>query len=277
MSLSDWQTIRDGDPDRAVIGIDFAAGRAEAGFAELFADLDTTGLVIGPNFGPPAPDSGRATDPVAVLHGWRDDIGERPLRVEVVLGYCAGAGLAYGIADAIVRGGSAQPRVVLFDPVVPGPELLYSYYFSAIGSYGHAFTDAERREHRTAADASWPAARALAGVDLTGVMTDLSAAYTTITAQAVDRLGLDPAVGRFMTDRFAALLAYLVTNARAGLEPRPGRRPPTVILSAEHEPPPSMAAQVHRFDVDRVSLLADPRVAATVAACLARAVAAPPS
>ncbi|MGC4891475.1 hypothetical protein [Micromonospora sp. DT227] len=265
MPFSDWQTIRKGQHDQATVAVDFGPAR----FRRLFARLDTGGAVVGPTFAAPGDDAMRATDPARLVRDWLDDLAEGSLRTRVVVGYCAGAAMTLALADALTRAGGTAPAVVLLDPVVSGLDVLLSYYSSSVHTFAEILPGDERAAWISTAQQALPSVSPSRSgpdaADLVRAMAVLCDAYSGMVSSVVDRMGIGAPQATYFTNRFGGLMSYLVVNARAGLDPLPSGRPPVVVVSREHEPPPMLSADLERLSVDQAGLLADPGVADALA------------
>ncbi|MGI5212797.1 hypothetical protein [Plantactinospora sp. CA-290183] len=244
--------------------MDFGPGRREASFADLAGALGPGPTILEPIFDGARDDLLRR--PVAEhIAGWAADLRDRGRPVVGLLGYCAGAALACGLADELAYSAAVEaPVVVLLDPLVIDSAGLYANFETAVESFADVVDPDEMAGVRAEALA---AARAPGALDdpATTVAT-IAAGYERVVTASSDLLGLDDELAEQFTDYFELYLSYLALAAQAGVK---GSRPPrTVVLtSAEHTAPDGWAAD-EVFGVSREDLLADPAVAVAVARCL---------
>jgi hypothetical protein len=247
--LTDWQLLCDRGAD-LVLCMDFAGGRAAAGFAELASavPVDSCFLHIRP------PDPGVEPDllDTRIEHWVRQVLGTgRP--VSAVLGFCGGASLATCVADAISAAGCPPPRVVLFDAVVmTGATALHDQFTSAIAASAEHLTETERDDAHRYAEAlldKYPN-------DLPGIATALAARYDALMAGVARRLSLSEIFLQELTSGFTSYLTYLLLASQGRLETHTGT--PLFVSSVDHELEQTVApATTVSLDVDRAELLRD--------------------
>lgn len=256
-ALTDWQPLCDRGAD-LVLCMDFAGGRAAAGFAELAAavPVDSCFLHIRP------PDPGVEPDLLDTrIEQWvRQVLGTgRPVRA--VLGFCGGTCLATCVADAITAAGHPPPRVVLFDAVaVAGGTALFDQFTAALAASAEHLTEAELD------DAHRYAERLLDKYpnDLPGVAAALAGRYDALMAGVAARLSLNEIFRQELTRGFTSYLTYLLLASQGRLDLRTGT--PLFVSSVDHEL--AQAAEHARtvsLDVDRAELLRDAETTKLVA------------
>jgi hypothetical protein len=255
--LTDWRLLCDRGPD-LVLCMDFAGGRAAAGFAELaaVAPVDSCFLHIGP------PDPGGEPELLDTRLGqWVSQVLGTGRPVRAVLGFCGGACLATRVADAITAAGSPPLKVVLFDAVViTGAAALCDQFTAAVTASGEHLTEAELD------DAHRYAERLLDRYpnDLPGVTAALTARYDTLMTSVAARLSLNEVFRRELTTGFTRYLVYLLLASQGGLDMRTGT--PLFVSSTDHEPVQAAEhARTVSLDVERAELLRDAETTKLVA------------
>src|SRR5580693_4718760 len=138
MELTNWRQLTDRGPD-LIPCLDFAGGRAEAGFADLAAgvSVDACFLHFRQTGSGPLP---ACAGPLAACVGrWADELLATGRPVRAVLGYCAGTALATRLADAIAAT-EPPPVVVLFDAAPTTGDTLASQFTLALESNARHLT-----------------------------------------------------------------------------------------------------------------------------------------
>jgi hypothetical protein len=255
--LTDWQPLCDRGPD-LVLCLDFAGGRAAAGFAELASAVPVDCCFL--HIRPPDP----VVEPDLLdtrIERWvRQVLGTaRPVRA--VLGFCGGACLATCVADAITRAGQPPPRVVLFDAVVmTGATALSDQFTAAVAASAEHLTEAELDgAHRYAERLldRYPN-------DLPGIAAALAGRYDTLMAAVAGRLSLNEVFRQELTAGFTRYLTYLLLADQGRLDMRTGT--PLFVSSVDHEPAQAVAhARTVTLDVERGELLRDAETTKLVA------------
>jgi hypothetical protein len=251
---TDWRMLRQGSTDAVIVAVDFGVGRASAGFDDLVPHLDTAYAVVQPVFGPAAdaPAGGQLAARLA-------DLSARGQRVRGILGYCAGASLACGLADLVARSGAPRPPAVLFDPVDVDLSELHATFEAATRRFEGVVAAGTLAEIRAAAGAATGAAAGQVDRTAAAAVAAISSAYTRLVRAAGEALHTDGDRWEPLTDHFRAYLQYLALAARTGL---PWRRPPgTFVLTSAGRPLPSGWTANRTFPVTRAALLAAPPVA----------------
>ena len=255
--LTDWQLLCDRGPE-LVLCLDFAGGRAAAGFAELAAAAPADSCFL--HLRPPAPrGEPDLLDPR--LEEWVRQVLATGRPVRAVLGFCGGACLATRVADAVASAGHPPPRTVLFDAVVPaGATALSDQFTAAITASAEHLTEAELD------DAHRYAERLLDRYpkDLPGIAAALAGRYETLMTAMAGRLALHDVFRRELTAGFASYLTYLRLASQGGLDTHTGT--PLFVSSVDHEPEQAAAPEwTVSLDVDRADLLRDAETTKLVA------------
>jgi hypothetical protein len=230
--------------------MDFAGGRAAAGFAELAAaaPVGSCFLHIAP------PDPGGELDLLGTrLERWVGQVLGTGRPVRAVLGFCGGACLATRVADAVTAAGRPPPRVVLFDAVaITGATALSDQFTAAVTASGEHLTEAELDgAHRYAERLldRYPN-------DLPGVAAALAGRYDALMATVAGRLSLNEVFRDELTAGFTRYLTYLLLASQGGLDLRTGT--PLFVSSVDHEPEQAAEhARTVTLDVERAELLRD--------------------
>jgi hypothetical protein len=238
--------------------MDFAGGRATAGFAELASavPVDSCFLHIRP------PDPGEEPDLLDTrLEQWVGQVLGTGRPVSAVLGFCGGASLATCVADAITAAGSPPPRVVLFDAVVMvGGTALFDEFTAAIAASAEHLTEVELEgAHRYAERLldRYPN-------DLPGVAAALAGRYDALMGDVAGRLSLSEFFRQELTRGFTRYLTYLLLACQGRLDLRTGT--PLFVSSMDHELAPVVEhARTVSLDVERAELLRDAETTKLVA------------
>jgi thioesterase domain-containing protein len=249
MKLTNWRQLSARGPD-LVLCLDFAGGRAGAGFAELAAGvpIDASFLHIG-----------QASDgPLAVcVDRWVAEFTATGRPVRAVLGFCAGAALATRVADAIAATGPA-PMVVLFDAVPTTGDSLACQFTSALESSARHLTADELADARGLPErlvATYPD-------DLPRIAAALTDRYGQLMRAVTDRLSLPGFLLQELTSGFTAYLDYLLLAGQGGFDMR--TTTPLFLCSAGYEPPVEGARTI-ALDIGHDDLLRHPEVHKLVA------------
>lgn len=262
-----WRKLADGPSERTLLAVDFGPGRPEAGFTDLVAQWAEPAQVWESVF-VPARDPVRDTDPDACVARWASDVRAAGVEVRGVLGYCAGAALAWRLAETLRQDGHVAAAVLL-DPTGVDGKLINDLFASSVRTY------AEMLDERRCAAALSTVAEVTAGLGadialvaparLATAMRTVQAEYDAIVGEVCDLLEAGDQARQGFSDRFASFLAYQVTAGRAAAD-RDTRAEPTVLVSCDHRPPPLFSSAPRRFPVSRAGLLADAAVAKAVEA-----------
>lgn len=255
--LTDWQPLCDRGAD-LVLCMDFAGGRAAAGFAELASavPVDSCFLHIRP------PDPGVEPDLLDTrIEQWVRQVQGTGRPVNAVLGFCGGARMATCVADAVSAAGSPQPKVVLFDAVVmTGATALSDQFASAIAASAEHLTESEL-------DGAHQYAERLIDKypnDLPGVAAALAGRYDALMTGVARRLSLSDIFRQELTRGFTSYLTYLLLASQGRLDMRTGT--PLFVSSMDHELEHAVEhARTVSLDVDRAELLRDAETTKLVA------------
>jgi hypothetical protein len=254
VELTNWQQLCDRGPD-LVLCLDFAGGRAVAGFAALAAAIpaDSCFLHIRQTCFDSAPDSLDTR-----VDRWVREVRETGRPVRAVLGYCAGTSLATCVADAVAAAGPDSPTVVLFDATAVTGAGLFDQFTSALAASAEHLTTGELDGARR-----W-AAHLLEAYpdDLSRVAAELADRYDQLMVVLAQRLSLNDFFRQELTRGFTAYLAYLHTASQGRLDLHTGT--PLLVSSKDYVPPVNGARNIS-FDVGRADLLRDAEVVKLVA------------
>jgi hypothetical protein len=253
MELTNWRQLSSRGPD-LVLCLDFPGGRAAAGFAELAAGVPApvTFLHIRQaSGGSLAECAGR----------WAAELTATGRPVRAVMGFCAGATLATGLADAIAAT-SPPPMVVHFDAVYTGAETLYYQFTSALEASAQHLAEGELADAQGLTEQlaeTFPD-------DLPRIAAALAERYDQLMRAVAGRLSLPKFIRQQLTDKFTAYLDYLLLASEGGLDLRSAA--PLFLTSADQEPPVEGARAI-ALDIGHDDLLRDPEVHKLVAGLLA--------
>ncbi|HET9143121.1 hypothetical protein [Actinophytocola sp.] len=255
MELTDWQPLSDRGPD-LVLCLDFPGGRAEAGFAELAAavPVDACFLHIGHSgfAGVESLDTGVAR--------WVAQARSTGRPVRAVLGYCAGAALATGVADAVAATGP-PPVVLLFDAVATAGGSLCGEFIAAVESSAGHLTADELDGARLLAEELLESRPD----DLPGLAAELRDRYDRLMGAVAQRLSLNEFFRQELTRGFTAYLDYLLLASQGRFELRDAT--PLFLSSKDHEPPADGVRNIS-LDAGHTELLRDAEVHKLVAGLL---------
>jgi hypothetical protein len=255
MELTNWTELSDRGHD-LVPCLDFAGGRAAAGFAELAAGVPADACFL--HF--------RRADagPLAVcVDRWADELLATGRPVRAVLGFCAGSAMATRLADAIAatRSSAPPPVVVLFDAVPITSGSLASQFASALESNARHLTAGEQ------ADAHGLSEQLMEKYpdDLPRIAAALTERYDRLMRAVADRLSLHEFLRQELTAIFTAYLDYLMLASEGGFDMR--ATTPLFLCSPGYEPPVEGARTI-ALDIGHDDLLRDPGVHELVARLL---------
>ncbi len=244
MKLENWRILSDRGPD-LVACLDFPGARAAAGFAELVdgVPLDACFLHLR-----------QATaGPLAVcVKQWAAELAATGRPVRAVLGYCAGAALAAGLADALAASGP-PPLVVLFDALLTTGWSMVGEFLVAVESSARNLTAQELADARGLVDhlvATDP-------YDLPGIAAAMKGRYERLIGAVAGRKSLPEFLHKQLTAGFAAYVDYLLLAGEGGFDAHAAA--PLFATSAGLEPPVA-GARTAAFDVGHDDLLRDPQV-----------------
>jgi hypothetical protein len=249
MELTNWRQLSARGPD-LVLCLDFAGGRAVAGFAELAA-----GVPIEASF---LHIRQASAGPLAVcVDRWVAQCTATGRPVRAVLGFCAGTALATGVADAIAATGPA-PMVVLFDAVPTTGDTLANEFTSALESSAKHLTADELADARGLSE---QLVATYTG-DLPRIAAALIDRYDRLMRAVADRLSLPAFLRQELTSGFTAYLDYLLLAGEGGFDTR--TTTPLFLCSAGYEAPVEGARTI-ALNIGHDDLLRDPEVHKLVA------------
>lgn len=225
--VSSWDVISGPDSGRVILGVDFpAAGRDEAGFADLAAGLGGEYRFMQTIPRRVSPDQRVVGD--AYTEPWIQQVRQAQWQVAAVLGYCVGSMYAAPIADRIAGWQQPGPKVILLDPLPADVRLLSLEMHKIIGRLGPLLSAAEiayakqKTEELVAADPSDITGRAIALVEL----------YRELGSVAFGRLDLDEGRCEEMIRLFASYMSWIA--GAAAVDPASAWNRGTAIMSAEY-------------------------------------------
>lgn len=215
-----WKVLSSHDGDGFVVAVDFpVTGRPEAGFAE-FAEI-AGGFSLLESV-PPTGGVEKGMTGADYVNRWVETLPDGPVRG--VLGYCAGAVYAAGVAEHLARSGDLPP-IVLFDPETVSDRTLYWQYHKLISNLAVALDAREVKDAQDAGKKAWESS-----TDLIGFAAALDELFHDVGAVAFARIGLDEKRSAEMTAAFTSFLSYL--TAGTDIEYAPVWAKATAITSA---------------------------------------------
>jgi hypothetical protein len=252
MELTNWLQLSDRGHD-LVPCLDFAGGRATAGFAELAAGVPADACFL--HF------RQAGAGPLAeCVDRWAEELLATGRPVRAVFGFCAGTALATRLADALAATGPA-PMVVLFDAVPITGGSLASQFTLALESNARHLTAGEQAE---AAGLSEQLVEMYPD-DLPRIAAALTERYDWLMRAVASRLSLNEFLRQELTRMFTSYLDYLLLASEGGFDMRSST--PLFLTSPDHEPPVEDARTI-ALDIGHVDLLRDPEVHGLVARLL---------
>jgi hypothetical protein len=236
--------------------MDFAGGRVDAGFVDLArkAPIDASFFHIGR-----MPTGSDTALPLAAhAERWAGEVRRagRPLRG--VLGYCAGAGLATAITDALADAGTTPPPVLLFDAVTVTGSTLCDQFMAAVESSAEHLTADEIDDARRLAEDLTARSEQDDLPRAAGLLVDR---YHRLMTRLAETLRLGPFLDELVGD-FAAYMSYLLIAGGGTLDLRCGT--PLFLSSKDHELDFEPVSHMP-FRTSRSDLLRDAEVAKVVA------------
>jgi hypothetical protein len=258
VTLTSWRQLSDRGED-VVLCVDFTGGRADAGFVELAAKapIEASFLHIG------RISTGPAVPFATHVERWVGDVRRARRPVRGVLGFCAGAGLATVIADALIEAGTSPMPVLLFDAITVTGTTLCDQFLSAVESSAEHLTADELADaHRLVEDLL--ARDEQDGLPLMAVQ--LVDRYSQLVTRLAARLRIGAFLDELVSD-FAEYMSYLLIASGGTLELRGGT--PVFLSSKDHEP--DFEPVSHKvFQTSRGDLLRDAEVVEVVTESLDR-------
>lgn len=248
-----WNGCRH-DGELTVLVVGFEAARGEARLADLAEHFGPSHFLVSQPARLAAPIEAAGT----YLDKLSDALGKAITTVDAVIGYCAGAPLAAGLA-ARLADGERRPFLAVIDPEVVDERTIVNEYLAALASLGARSEDAT------------PGAGASMRVERVGALAcSLAAGYRRAAETAAEQVGLGAAFVDQLTTRWNRYLAYLVAAAHAGNSLDAAD---LVLVSADYPGVAGPAAEgnCRRFDAPGSRLLADPELAVVLRQALAPA------
>jgi hypothetical protein len=239
--VGDWRVLQTGDGD-VVVAADYETGQPGPSLPQLVSRLSGRSTVVAPT---PSVSISTCAEWVATC---REFVAGSGGRIRGVLGYCAGAALACGLAADLAAESTTVP-VLLFDPEAVRPE---TYYF-------HFARSAERYEETVDPDVFDDAveqARALCRAAEPSLAQDLAAVHEQLTAAAFAEMEIDADVGAELCDRFASYLRFLDAAVDAGYERYGG--PAEIVLSQGYAVPTGLRGATRTVAATHDDLLTNP-------------------
>jgi hypothetical protein len=254
---SNWRQVSAAG-DRLLLAVHFESGRDQAGLADLSAGLPGFRMLESQPAYHPAGLPGQV-EPARYLDAWVDELTSHVDRVDGVLGYCAGSGLAGKLVARLADAGLGRARLIAFDPLEVNAALLREEYRVAVDALAGQADPAIVAEARGVAD------------ERVGTVVELAAsmyrAHGTLCAAACRRLGVSDAFQNQLRQRFGSYLGYLVAAADAAA---PSGVDSLVVRSRSGGAGPANSRGSVVFDVAPAALLADRAVAQFVGEAMTR-------
>jgi hypothetical protein len=269
-----WKSLVEGDPDGGVVlAVDFdGAGRLEARFTDLVANLTSAGYSVWESTQPGLADAGRGPD--AFLSLWMRRLVEEGPEIRAILGYCAGSVYAAALADRLATVRGTQVQLVLFDPETVDADNLLFEFNQAIGFMAGIVPEPEIDEWKETAT------RVRARhEELRPLCDELLGLIREVGAPALDRAGLTEALREELIEILGSFLRYMTATA----EIDPWDQWSAAVVFTSSSPLSGLNAlraalkdgsrievrQEIPVDVDNMRLLSDPAVARAVDELLA--------
>lgn len=259
------------------IDFTFAKVRGQAGFADLAPQLPEGYTTWGTD------ETAWAAQPgsqVAQLEAWLDRGCAVDAPVRAIFGFCGAAALAPVLARRLAD--PQPPAVVLFDPIVVGPQNMIDQTVDSLRQLAgpHAVDEAEvlaetslangGHNHNQAPDLDRGSSGTdglPADLDLTELATQLTRHYTIRAEQVGAAKSIRPSTVADLCRRFEAYLRYLALCGAAWSARR--IQPDLIALSRDHDVPEELAGTpVVRVDTTQHVLLGHPDAARAAAAVL---------
>jgi hypothetical protein len=266
-----WRVLAAGNDARTLLAVDFGPGRAAANFADLSANLDPMIAIWETVFAPATGDPAEQTDPARWVAACVDDVRTRERQVCGVLGFCAGAALAWQAASLLHQTGGTRPTAILIDPTAVDGALIRDLFAYSAQAYAEllpaAQCEAAVRAVARVTDDLGDDIALMPAPALAQAFGAVRHEYDVLVRAACHELGVGDEVGRGFTDRFSSYLGYLFTAGRA-VGYRSDVVRPVIYASSDHQVPQKFGAVDRRFAVSRAEMLADPAVAEAVRAAI---------
>ncbi|BBB02267.1 hypothetical protein RVR_10114 [Actinacidiphila reveromycinica] len=251
-----WRVLGTGEGDGVILACDYAtAARPEAQFSHFVTHLTPARTVWETAMPKPGTESGwRAED---YLDWWTAPLRASGVRVDAVLGFCAGSVFAAGVAREVARQQSQPVPLVVLEPELPGALALYDHYHRAVELFAPVLD-------RSAVDGMQEAGQELLARDgdLQVFGPALAGLYERVADDAMAKIGLNAGRRAELIAVFTSFINWVV--AAGPIDPAP-EWAGAVCVSAKGDIDPSIAlGRLITVDVDHDRMLADPGVVRTV-------------
>ncbi len=249
-----WDVVSGAESGQLILCVNFpAAGRREAGFAELAAKINLGYRFLQPKR--PSPPQGPRMLGIAHVHRWIDEIRDQP--VTAVLGHRVGGVFATALAEGISQWQRA-PRLILFNPQPASVRLLGQELLKEIKSISSLLSDDEiehaGRQAAAIADSE--------SFDIENAAAAALAAYWEVSSVAYDRVGIG---GDCFQRSFDLFRSYISLVTAAGeIDPSEIWKHSTAIVSMPLDDTCGSVGRRISFDVRQVDLLRSDSVAKKV-------------
>lgn len=267
--VSAWKQINDGRREDVCLAVDYdVKGRVEARFTDLVSGLKAQVSDLPSVFEATQPALGtqRGMSGADYVSRWVDDIRTSGWQVTSILGFCAGATFAAGLASELERIHGTAPRLVLFDPETPDAMTLYYHFHRVVNGLAAGLPPSQVTDLQAAGNRI-----ATSDMPLDCIAVELTSAFRDVVPVAFAAAGLDEDFAEELVLTYESFLAYLV--AATDVDPRPAWKRATVLTSRSphsglNRVPDGeragLVAEELLFDVDHIDLLRSPEVGARV-------------
>jgi hypothetical protein len=267
--VSAWIKINAGRRENVCLAVDYdVTGRAEARFTDLLSSLRAQAPNLPAVFEATQPALGTQSGMSGAdyVNRWVDDIRTSGWQVTSILGFCAGATFAAGIASELERIHGTAPRLVLLDPETPDAMTLYYHFHRVVGGLATGLPHDQVTDLQAAGNRI-----ATSGKPLDCIAVELTSAFRDVVPVAFAAAGLDEDFAEELVLTYESFLAYLV--AATHVDHRPAWKRATVLTSRSphsglNRVPDGeragLVAEELLFDVDHIDLLRSPEVSARV-------------
>ncbi|MFI6093836.1 hypothetical protein [Streptomyces sp. NPDC051218] len=225
-----WSVVSVPTSNSLILGVDFpAAGRREAGFADLVAKMGPawSGHGFMQTTLPVVRVSERPAGDFYTEHWMRGEDWEK-YEVVAVLGYCLGGVYAAEIAERIAERQGPEPAVILFDGQVTDIQLLAAEINKMIALAGPVFSEEEAEQSRKSA-AEIVGTPSIRLVDAAIEIVEL---YRDMASTAFRRIGLSDARRDEVVQLFESYMSWL--SAAVELDPSRTWKRALAITSADY-------------------------------------------
>ncbi|MEV0395273.1 hypothetical protein [Polymorphospora rubra] len=203
-----WKSIGDGRRGDVCLVVDYdVTGRVEARFVDLVAGLKAEPTALPAVFEATQPLLGeeRGMSGADYVRRWVDDVQDAGWSMTSILGFCAGATFAAGIAAEIARFQHITPKIILIDPEMPDSLTLYYHFHRVVGGLAAGLPEQEVAELRATGRLV-----AESGKPLADIAAELTATFQRVVPVAFEAAGLDESFADELALTYASFLSYLV-------------------------------------------------------------------